>query len=380
MTIEYNSIPWETYRAEFPITDKYIYMNNAAVSPMSTRVKAAIEEFSEELLNMGTLCEEKLFERVEKVRADAAEFMGAGRDEIAFIKNTTQGVLIAANGIRWRRGDNVVMPSNEFPANVYPWMSLGKRGVELRMVDPAGGRVTARMLADATDDRTRVITVSMVQFSNGYRIDIDKLGDFCRDRGVYLHVDGIQALGCLMCNVKRHKIDFLSAGGHKWLLASPGLGLFYCRKELLDRLDIWNPGWTGVSDPKAFIDYNMTYRDDAGRFEEGCHNFHGIYAMGATLERFREIGMENVEHRILSLTDRLENTLTENDCTVTSPRGNGERSGILCFTRNGTGSSELLEKMSEAGVICSLREGSIRVSPHIYNTEGEIERLAGIIS
>ncbi|MBN1163147.1 MAG: aminotransferase class V-fold PLP-dependent enzyme, partial [Candidatus Krumholzibacteriota bacterium] len=267
---------WEYYRAEFPVTENYIYFNHAAVSPLSTRVSKAVAGVSEYFLREGILCLEKVTGRISEVRQAAAEFIGAQSEEIAFIRNTTQGVLLAANGIRWNLGDNVVMPAIEFPANVYPWMGLTSRGIELRMVEPEEGRVSADMLMDVCDDRTRVITVSLVQFSTGYRIDLEKLGRFCREKGIYLFVDAIQALGALEVSVKKWQIDFLSAGGQKWLLAAPGIGIYYCRRELLEELDIPNPGWTGVIDPEEFLDYNYTYRRDATRFEEGCHNFHGL--------------------------------------------------------------------------------------------------------
>lgn len=373
------TVDWERHRAEFPVTEKYIYFNNAAVGPVSTRVRAAIDGLSLEMLHEGMMCGERLFERVEEVRRDAARFIGADPAEIAFTKNTNQGVLIASQGIRWRSGENVVLPAFEFPTNVYPWMALQERGVSLKMVEPLDGRVTADMLADACDERTRVVTVSAVQFATGYRIDLARLGAFCRERGIYLHVDGIQWLGALRCDVAALKIDFLSAGGHKWLLAAPGIGMFYIRRELLDEIDVWNPGWTGVVDAHDFLHYDFTYRDDAARFEEGTVNMHGVMALGAAIERFAEIGMARVEERILTLTGQLAAGLTERGHRIVSPRGAGERSGILCFRDRDNQSEQLIEDLLAGGVVASLRGGAVRLSPHLYNSEEEIERFFALM-
>lgn len=370
---------WKGYRDEFPVTERYLYMNHAAVSPLSARVARAIRDVSDGLMARGNLFGEELFARVEEIRDSAGRMIGVSPGEIAFTRNTTQGVLTAAMGIRWREGDNVVMPSIEFPANVYPWMGLARFGVGVKLIEPREGRVTAGMLADACDDRTRLVTASLVQFSNGYRIDVGELGRFCRGRDILLHIDAIQALGMIDVDLSRLEVDFLSAGAHKWLLSVPGIGIFYVRKELIPRLEIWNPGWTGVVDPENFLSYDPTYRLDARRYEEGSMNFHGIYALGASIERFLEIGMGEVERRIISLTDLLRAGLEERGCGITSPRGPAERSGIICFTHPRRGTEELLGRLEAHGAVVSAREGSIRVSPHFYNTEEEIERLCALV-
>jgi cysteine desulfurase/selenocysteine lyase len=374
-----HDVDWKRYRGEFPVTEHLLYMNHAAVSPLSTRVRGALDYVSRGLEQRGSLFAEELFERCDRIRASIAELINASAGEIAFTRNTTQGVLTAAMGLRWRKGDNVVMPSIEFPANAYPWMGLSRFGVKLKMVKPENGRVTAGMLAGACDGKTRLVTVSSVQFSNGYRVDLEDLSAFCRGRGIYLHIDGIQSLGMLDCDVSRYGIDFLSAGGHKWLLSVPGIGFFFIRKDLIEELDIWNPGWTGVVDAWNFLEYDPTYHLDAKRYEEGSLNFHGILALGASVERFLEIGMHNIEARILHLTDLLESGLTERGYEIVSPRRGSERSGIICFRHPRQDTSEVFRSLSEAGVIVSEREGSIRVSPHFYNTEEEIERFFGLL-
>ena len=365
---------WKDVRDEFPVSDDTVYFNHAAISPLSVTTRRELDRLSA-LLGGGAASEDEVFARVAEVRAAVAKLIGAGPDEIAFVKNTTHGVQIASGGIRWKKGDNVILPSIEFPANVYPWMGLWQKGVELRMVEPEEGLITADMLADVCDARTRAITVSQVQFSTGHRIDLGELGDFCRNKGILLHVDAIQGLGALELDVKRSKVDFLSVGGHKWMMALPGVGIFYCRKELFDKIDIWNPGWTGVVDPRNFIDYDFTYRDSAERFEEGSPNLHGIFALGISVDRILRLGKGTVEKRILSLTGRLADGLTEKGFTVKSPLGDGEKSGILCFNSEKEDAQSIFDRLRNAGVICSLREEAVRLSPHIYNTAEECDRV-----
>jgi len=372
-------IDWSRYRKEFPAAKRYIYFNHAAVSPLSTRVIEAMNAVSNGFRAQGVLCEREVFVRIEKARKSAARLIGARSDEIAFTKNTTQGVLLAAGGIRWKRGDNVVMPSIEFPANVFPWLGLERRGVRAIFVKPREGRITAEMLAAACTARTRCVTVSSVQFSNGYRVDLAKLGRLCHERGIYLHVDGIQSLGMLRCDVRPMGIDFLSTGGHKWLLGPVGTGFFYCRRELLDELDVSNPGWRGVKNAWAFFDHDPTPRPDAARFEEGTLNLYGIAGLGASIDRFLEIGMANVERRILGFTDSLEEGLRARGYVITSPRGDGERSGILCFRHPKIKMESLYRKLGAARVVVSLRTGSIRLTPHFYNTEREVARLLDLL-
>jgi selenocysteine lyase/cysteine desulfurase len=365
---------WNDVRGEFAISDDIAYFNHAAISPLSVTTRETLDRLSS-LLGGGALAEEEIFGRVAEVRSAAAKLIGAGSDEIAFVKNTTHGVQIASGSIRWKAGDNVVLPSIEFPANVYPWMGLWQRGVELRMVEPDEGLVTGEMLVDVCDSRTRAVTVSQVQFSTGHRIDLDALGDFCRSKGILLHVDAIQGLGALELDVRKSKIDFLSAGGHKWMMGLPGVGIFFCRKAILDQIDVWNPGWTGVINPRDFIDYDFTYRDSAERFEEGSPNLHGIYALGVSIDRILRLGKETVEKRILSLTGRLAAGLMEKGFSIKSPLGDGEKSGILCFNREKEDAQSIFERLRDAGVICSLREEAVRLSPHMYNSEEECEQV-----
>ena len=370
---------WEEIRSDFPATRDVIYLNSAAVSPLSTRTRRALDGLSRAMEERGILALESVFERVAKIREGAAWLIGASPREIAFTGNTTSGILLAARGIRWKDGDNVVMPAVEFPANVYPWMSLRDRGVELRMVEPESGEVTAEMLADVCDSRTRAVTVSWVQFSTGYRVDLEELGDFCRNRSIYLHVDAIQGLGALAVDVRKLGIDFLSAGGHKWMLALPGAGIFYCREDLIEEIELSNPGWTGVAGRDDYLDYRFEYVDEATRFEAGSLNFHGIYALGESIDRIRETGREAFEDRVLELSGTLSSRLREAGFETAIEAARERTSGIVCFGHPAVEPERIFGALEDAGVVCALREGRIRLSPHVYNTTEECERVMSVL-
>ena len=368
-------VDWKRYRSEFPITKEKAYLNNAAVGALSTRNIDAINRTARIISSKGTGGDLEILETVASAREALARLLGASADEIAFTKNTTQGVLIVANGIPLNDGDNIVLPSIEFPANVYPWLALKNRGIEVREIEPVDGKVTSEMLIESCDERTKAVTVSAVQFSSGYRIDMEKLGAFCRKNGIYLHVDGIQAIGMIDFDVKRFNVDFLSSGAHKWLLGVGGIGFLYIRRELIDRLDVWNPGWLSVENPMDFANHSQGFRANASRFEEGSLNAIGIAALGASVERFLEIGIENIERRIISTTDALEEGLRERGFKITSPRGERERSGIICFRNDDIPSETIFDRLTARRVATSLRLGNIRVSPHFYNDETDVKRF-----
>ena len=368
-------VDWDSYREDFPITKELTYLNNAAVSPISTRILNAITDIAKAYSLKGTTSREKIVETEHNSREHVAKLINAEPEEIAFTKNTTEGVLITAKGIKWKEGENVVLPQGEFPANVYPWLSLREEGIEVRMVEPVNEKVTAEMLIDACDSKTRVVSVSAVQFSSGYRIDLEKLSQFCRENSIYLHVDGIQAVGMIDVDVKRMGIDFLSSGGQKWLLATSGIGFFYIRKELIEELSLYNPGWLSIEDEWDFFNYSQEYKGDARRFEEGSKNILGISALGESSKRFLEIGMQDIEERVIELSDKLEEGLRERGYNILSPRGEGEKSAIISFNHSSIESERIFEALNRANVITSLRLGRVRVSPHFYNNEDDIERF-----
>ena len=355
-------------------------MNHAGVAPLSNRVREAMLEFVQDATVNGAVNVELWVETAEQCRVAAAQLINADVSEIAFMKNTTQGILIAANGIDWKDGDNVVTTAVEFPANVYPWWSLKKRyGVDTRMVPEKDGRINLEDLITFIDNRTRVITISHVEFASGFRNDIKAIGEICRERDIWFVVDAIQSLGVIEVDVKACNIDILAADGHKWLLAPEGAAIFYCSKDKLDRLINTNVGWSSVVNPREFLDYNLTQKPDATRFEEGSYNTTGLYGLNAAIELLSEVGISNVESRVLELTTTLINGLEDKGYRVTTPKSDAERAGIVIFECDTHTPEKIVELLQDKRIVTADRGSGVRVSPHFYNTESEIKQLLEVL-
>lgn len=362
-------------RAEMPVTRHYNFLDHAAVAPLSRRAGAAMQRFIEEAENHA-YARSGLYPESKRVRVLAGRLLNCHADEVTFVKNTSEGLSYVANGLSWSKGDNVVTAGCEFPANVYPWMNLRSAGVRLKMAPEDKGRVPLERLVELIDDRTRVVTVSAVQFASGYRSDLARLGSVCQERGVLFCVDAIQALGCMPIDVRAMKIDFLSADGHKWLLGPEGAGLFYCRHELLGLLRPSNVGWLGVKDPMNFCDYRLEFRDDARRFDGGSYNLVGIWGLGASIEWLLEIGVDKVWERVQSLTARLAAGVQAKGYRLVSSREPGESSGIVAFVSSVHDHARIASHLrQEYRTVIAAREGRLRASPHFYNSEEEIDQL-----
>ncbi len=370
----------QEWRSEFPVTETYIYMNHAGVAPLSRRVRDAMEGFLEDATVNGAV-NAKLWEATaEACRNTAARLINAESTEIAFMKNTTQGILIAANGIDWRSGDNVVTTAVEFPANVYPWWSLKERyDVQTRMMPEREGRIYVEDIVSAIDERTRAVTISHVEFASGFRNDIQALGEICRERDIWFVVDAIQSLGAIEVDVKSCNVDILAADGHKWLLAPEGAAIFYCADEKWERLINTNVGWASVVNPRDFLNYDLTQKPDATRFEEGSYNSVGLYGLKAAIELLLDIGIPAIETHILELTATLIAGLEAKGYRVVTPRANSERAGIVIFGCDRYTPAEIYEILYAENIITAERGNGVRVSPHFYNTISEIERLLEVL-
>ncbi len=374
-------IDWNAIRKDFPVTDNYVYFNHAGVSPLSNRVVTAVEDFLGLISKYGIASESsaQFIRTIADTRAKLASLINAEVDEIAFVKNTTQGILIAANGIDWRAGDNVVTASTEFPANVYPWLNLARRGVKTKFVPEKDARVPVEDIEAMIDDKTRAVSISFVEFASGFRNDLEAIGKICQERGIFFIVDAIQGLGVLDIDVKKCKIHIMSSDGHKWLLGPEGTGCFYCSKEALDEIIPTNVGWNSVVNASAYLDYDLTLRPDAQRFEEGSLNIMGIYALGAAVTQILEIGIQNIEERVLALTGFLIGKLKEKEYQIVSSLVPSERSGIVCFRSREHSSRELCKLLKDNRIIVADRAQSVRVSPHFYNSEEEIEQMMEVL-
>ena len=364
------------YRAEFPVTREWAFLNHASVAPLSRRAHDRILEWAADFANHGNLREADWYREVETVRAASARLIGATPEEIAFLKNTSEGLALVAEGLDLQPGDSVVMVDKEFPANVYPWLHLQSRGIDTRTVQPGEqGRVSLEDVAAAMDSTTRLLSISFVQYASGFRTDLAALGQLCRDRNVLLCVDAIQGLGVFPVDVAAMQIDFLSADGHKWLVSPEGAAIFYCRRELLDRLRPVSVGWKSVANYGAFANIDFRFPPTAARFECGSLNVGGIAAMGASIRLLDEVGAAEVERRVFAVTEELVQRLTAAGANVYSSRRPGEWSGIVSFEWPEGESRRLKLACLKRQVMISYRDGRLRASPHFYSDSSDVDAL-----
>ena len=366
---------WNSFRSQFPVTREYIYFNHAAIAPISRILKERVSACMEKYCTQGIVCNREFLEIVEETRRQAAKIINSQASDIAFVKNTTQGLLLAANGIDWNKGDNVVIPDREFPANVFPWLALTRKGVDVRFVPLQNGRFTVNDLEQYVDSRTRVISLSAVSFLDGFRCDLGAIGQFCNDRGILFVVDAIQALGAVDLDVKACHVDLLSADGHKWLLGPQGVGIAYVSKKALDTLSVSNMGWMSMTEESDHLRYDIRLRPDAGRFEEGTLNILGIVGLKAAIDMLLNIGLPVIHERILELLDLLVGGLEEKGYEIRSSMKRDERSGIVSFAHRDLGATDIYERLLKANVVCALRNNAVRISPHFYNDISDIENF-----
>jgi selenocysteine lyase/cysteine desulfurase len=368
-------------RALFPICDEHIHFNHAGVSPMSVRVRAAVEHVAQVMSEEG-FNHEAHAETLGQLRSNLAGLVGVSPDLVSISRGTAHGISLLARGLDWKEGDNVVGARLEYPANLYPWMASRDRGVEMRLVEPAGGRVTPEAVLSHVDARTRVVALSFVQFWNGYRVDLAEIGAECRKRGVILAVDGIQGLGVLPFDLESMNADFVAAGAGKWLTGPPGVGFSAWRPELLERIDPLLVGTGSMEDPMNYFEPTVEYARTARKFEESALSWLDIAAFGAAVGLLLEVGIEVIEKHVLGLTKRLADGLVERGYDIIEPwpREPEEASGIVSFRRPGMTEVELLRDLTAAGVICRTHRDFVRLSPHFYNTEAEVDRVLDVLT
>lgn len=369
---------WETLRAEFPITQHWAFFDHAAVAPLSKPAQEALHEWAKDITENGDVHHGRWMDRVEEVRVLAGRLINADPLDIAFIKNTSEGMGIVAEGLPWKSGDNVVIAAEEYPANVYPWMNLDHRGVEVRVVPTRDRRIWVKDIRSALDGRTRLVSLSSVEFASGFRNDLDAIGGLCRERGIYFFVDAIQSLGVFPLDARRTPVDFLAADGHKWLLAPEGAGIFYLRRELVERLHPVGIGWNSVINSRAFSTIDFRLKPNAGRWESGSLNVAGITALGASLKLLLDIGIDAITSRVLELTDYLCERARKAGLEIYSSRRPEDKSSIVSLVSPGD-PRELVRRCRQEGVVINQRAGRLRACPHGYNTFAEVDRMMELI-
>jgi cysteine desulfurase/selenocysteine lyase len=368
--------------AEFPWTADTVYLNNAAIGPIPERTRRALDEFTAKRTAPHLLPDRELFAGLAAARLGIAHLLNADPAEIALATNTSFGLHLAARALPLKPGDIVLLSDKEFPANVYPWLLLKKEGiaVEVARCGPEGWPDEDHLLERLRDPRVRVLAVSFVQFSNGYRADLKKLGAACRANGTYLVVDGIQGVGNSVLDVRETPVDLLACGGQKWLLSPWGSGFVYVRKELIPTLEPAITGWMafeGTDDFSRLTEYNPTFRADARRFEMITLPFQDFVGMTASLGLLLEIGIRDIAEVTRGMHEPVVKWARENGVRITSPLEERHRSAILCVAP--PKAAEAFHAVKRARIVCSLREGAIRLSPHVYNTVEEMEKVVEVL-
>ena len=357
-------------RQLFPATGSLAYLNHASTGLLPARAAEAMTSLIAQREWRQDPDFDAWADRVVTVRSLVARLLHATPAEIAFTSSTSHGLNIVAAGLQWQPGDSIICAETEFPANVYPWLNLRRKGVEVRFARAQEGRIPLRAISEQMDKHTRLVALSFVEFFTGYRNDLAAVSDLCGRQGVLLCVDAIQGLGAIPLDVNQCGVDFLSAHAAKWLLGPIGIGFLYCRRDRLADLDLAMGGWQGVVEPREFFRYSSAWHSDSRRFEVGSLNHLGIAGMGASLELLLDVGIERIESRILSLTDLLLARLKDAGYQILTPHAcREERSGIVSFAPGDRDPEQVVQQLKATGVIVSARGQCIRVSPHFYNTE-----------
>ncbi len=377
MTAALSSDPhWDDFRRQMPVARQWVYFDHAAISPLPTPAAEAIRAWARQAEDSGGTVWLQWKARKESARTLAATLLNAAPEEIALIRSTTEGINLVAEGFPWQEGDNVVAFADEFPANLYPWMNQAHRGVETRHVPVENFLPDMNRLAAACDGRTRIVALSWVGYASGWRFDLAEAAEIAHRHGALLFVDAIQGLGAFPLDVRRAGIDFLAAGAQKWLLAPEAVGLFYIRRELIDRLHPVGVGASSVVHAGDYTRIELDLKTTAARFEGGASNMLGDAAFAATLELLLGLGAEAIGQRILALTDLACRRLSEIGATVVSSRESpAHSSGIVLFDLPGRDLKEFRRRLLDRKIVTSHRSERLRISPHAYANEADVERF-----
>jgi selenocysteine lyase/cysteine desulfurase len=373
-------------REEFPAVTAgdTVFLNHASTGPLPTRSIAALDEWSRRRANPTLVSQELQFGTLARSRQHVAHMIGAKPSEIALATNTTFGINLAAFSLPLKRGDVVLSPDLEFPANVYPWMQLAeRRGIEYRRLECDDGVLHRdRLERELEDERVKLVTVSWVQFASGARVDLAALGALCHERGVYFVVDAIKGLGPLKLDMSKTHVDILACGAQMWLLSPWGAAFVYVRQPLIEQLEPHDVSWMSVEGSDDFTrltNYDLKWRQDARRFEFVTLPYQDYAGMNASLELFKEVGFANVARYAQRLGERIVNwAVTRDDVELVTPADPRYRAAVIAVRPIEALAAS--RRLSAAGVVHSFREGAIRLSPHFYNNDDEIDRALALIA
>ena len=369
-------------KSEFVLDDSIIYLNHAGVSPWPQRTAAAVEIFARENATVGSRNYGAWVETEHALKAQLQRLINAASgDEIALLKNTSEALSLVAYGLSWQPGDNIVITSQEFPSNRIVWESLGKSGVETRAADLDGETSPEDAIISRIDRNTRLVSVSSVQYATGLRLDLEKIGGACREHRVLFCVDAIQSLGAVGFDAQACQADFVMADGHKWLMGPEGVALFYCRAEVMDRLELRQYGWHMVEDHGNYDNKAWRIAATARRFECGSPNMTGIHALNASLSLIHEIGMPAIEKRVTENARYLIDYFTARggEFHLLTPPEDHRHGGIVTFQPLRETPGELHDRLRNEQVICALRGAGIRFSPHYYTPREQLDRVLRLL-
>lgn len=367
---------------EFQLQDDLLYLNHAAVSPWPRRTAQAVAQFANENVRQGSLAYPHWLETEKSLRDKLRQLINAPSvDDIALVKNTSEALSFVASGIDWHAGENIVSSDEEFPSNRIVWEALSSSGVELRRANLAVGDSPEASLFAMVDEHTRMIAISSVQYATGLRLDLERIGEFCRENSILFCVDAIQQIGALPLDVQTCHADFVCADGHKWMLGPEGLGLFYCRQELRERLELHQFGWHMVEHVGDFERDSWQPASSARRFECGSPNMLSIHALDASLSLLLEYGVERVAAQVLDNSRFILEQLNASGFISATPADPQRHAGIVSFAHtNGEGkTATIFSTLQENRLFCALRGGNIRFSPHFYTPREKLERAMTLV-
>jgi selenocysteine lyase/cysteine desulfurase len=368
--------------SEFPLTDELIYLNHAAVAPWPKRTGDAVIKFAEQNTRYGSHFYLDWMKKENQLRSQLQALLNApSADDIALVKNTSEALSFVAYGLPWQAGDNIVSSNQEFPSNRLPWESLAGQGVEFRQADFTSAETPEDALFALVDSNTRLLTISSIQFASGLRMDLQRIGEFCKQRDILFCIDAIQSLGAVQFDVQAYHADFVMADGHKWMFGPEGLGVFYTSPEARDKLKLTQYGWHMMKDTHNYENKPWEIHPTARRFECGSPNMLSIHALSASLSLLLETGMAIVEALVFEKSDYIKAAVAKNDqLSLLSQQQNLLKSGIVTFKHQTINNDALYKHLQKNGVVCALRGGGIRFSAHFYNTFEEIDRAFAIIT
>ena len=372
------------WQSEFQLNSDISYLNHAAVSPWPKRTAQAVTNFSLENSQLGATNYPQWLQKEALLRRQLQQLINAPRvEEIALLKNTSEGLSFIAYGLQWHGGENIIITDEEFPSNRIVWESLASKGVEIRYANIANEQPEQNII-NLMDNNTRLVSVSSVQYASGLKLDLAQIGTACRTRNILYCIDAIQSLGAEAFDCQHYNADFVVAEGHKWMLGPEGLALFYCRQEVMDQLALTEFGWHMIEHQGDYDRTDWTPANSARRFECGSPNMLGAYGLSASLSLLLQLGLEQVQSLLQSKIDYLLAQLNAvKNLQLHSPKAIERRGGIINFTIAGQDSHELYNQLRKANVICAYRGKGIRFSPHFYTPyeamDRAVEKLQGLL-